>query len=244
LPFLIAYAFTVILCIVSRFVFLFILNKESFKDIKKEYLDEETKSILNDFTIVFFPFINLLFTLLMIAGIISILVDHSKVIGKEKPVKFKEKKRNKKLFKKNPELSSVQLLEKIYFEYESQLKNFEVAKANKLWILNFNQNLKMLIEDLKQSHNKPKISQLLLTYEVTFARILSILNESKEIEKELFEDLLFVSKDSIDYFIEEVQNLNKLENELFNESKETTRKRFIEELKVDLDFQKNRNNSF
>jgi hypothetical protein len=60
----------------------------------------------------------------------------------------------------------------------------------------------------------------------------------------LFEDLLFVSKDSIDYFIEEVQNVNKLENELFNESKETTRKRFIEELKVDLDFQKNRNNSF
>jgi hypothetical protein len=243
MPFVIAYVFTVVLCMISRSVFLFILNKESFKDIKKDYLDEETKSILDDFTITFFPFINLLFTLFIIVGIISILVDHSKAVGKEKPVKFKEKKRNKKLFKKNPELSSISTLEKIQFEYKIQLLNLDVSKASNLWILNFNQNLLILIEDLKKNHTKPKITQLLLTYEVTFARILSILNESNEIEKELYDELLFVSKDSINYFIEEVQNVNKLENELFNESKETTRKRFIEELKSDLDFQKNRNNS-
>jgi hypothetical protein len=59
MPFFIAYVFTVVLCMISRSVFLFILNKESFKDIKKDYLDEETKSILDDFTIIFFPFINL-----------------------------------------------------------------------------------------------------------------------------------------------------------------------------------------
>jgi hypothetical protein len=135
--------------------------------------------------------------------------------------------------KKYPEIVSLDILEKIYKIYENEVVNQE-------WVKKFTKNFSAVIELLNENHRNPEISHLLLNYEVTLTRILTILKESKQNDKNTFNILLVESKKTIELFEDDILYVkNKFDQVIFDKEEKLADKIF-EELEIEVAFQQKR----
>jgi hypothetical protein len=187
---------------------------------RRESESERAYDAENDilFIIIFIPVVNFVAFLILFIGLVF------------KYFKFAIKKYHQK---KYPEIVSLDILEKIYKIYENEVVNQE-------WVKKFTKNFSAVIELLNENHRNPEISHLLLNYEVTLTRILTILKESKQNDENTFNILLLESKKTIELFEDDILNAkNKFDQVIFDKEEKIANK-ILEELEVEASFQQKR----
>ena len=149
----------------------------------------------------------------------------------------KSEKQNKILIKKRPEMSVVITLSKILKIYTNELENGTMF----LDTLNVLKSTNRYIVD---NQEKPTIIKLLIEFELTFSRMLAILEDHFGTDEESFYGVINVANETINLFAAEVQKIKDNEYDLAKLANETTKARRIEELKEDLEFHKKRTESY
>jgi hypothetical protein len=205
---------------------------------------EKINSEENEFTIdpIYFlipmaNIFNLLFT-------ISIIFEHYKELKKNKE-SIKEKY---KMTKKYPQLNSLNVLKEIFetITFSSNV-NEEEDNINKPMSA---QEFKQMITFLKSNYQKDEYSQLLIKYEFSFIKLISIFKESNTIENKISEDILIPSNKLLRQFLNKVEEARKSieKNELIEkekklnidiETKDKTKERFINEINEEIKFHEN-----
>jgi hypothetical protein len=205
---------------------------------------EKINSEENEFTIdpIYFlipmaNIFNLLFT-------ISIIFEHYKELKKNKE-SIKEKY---KMTKKYPQLNSLNVLKEIFetITFSSNV-NEEEDNINKPMSA---QEFKQMITFLENNYQKDEYSQLLIEYEFSFIKLISIFRESITIENKISEDILIPSNKLLRQFSNKVEATRKTieKNELIekerkfnidNETKDKTKERFINEINEEIKFHEN-----
>jgi hypothetical protein len=94
----------------------------------------------------------------------------------------------------------------------------------------FIDKLKRNIEILETKLDVESYKNLLVQYDFTFARIISILKESSKLNENTQNKVLLTSKELIDGFLEESQQLLDKDNEMEFETQEVILNRFMKEL--------------
>mgnify|MGYP003483097695 CR=1 FL=1 len=160
-------------------------------------------------------------------------------ILKEEYPNVKKKIEKRKYAKKHPELVSLNILKDICKIYSDNLTNNKDTDSRKT-IIAFVNKLNSLIDTLETNHKKPDYARILSLYELSFALIKSTLEESKLVNEELTNELLLISKESIEQAMVEVQGLSDKETRMKNESNEVIRNSFINGLREDQAYHKKR----
>jgi hypothetical protein len=135
--------------------------------------------------------------------------------------------------KKYPELISLDILESICKIYKNEIGNHE-------YIENYCKNFSDLIELLKETHRNPEISHLLLNYEVTLTRILTVLKESKENDENTFKVLLLESKKTIELFEDDILDVKNKFDKIIFEKEEKIATKILEKLELEAVLQQKR----
>jgi hypothetical protein len=195
-----------------------ILNLLMFVPIYLKERRESQSTFVAEFTVILMPVVNFVAFLILFIGLVF------------KSFKFAIKKYHQK---KYPEIVSLDILEKIYKIYENEVVNQE-------WVKKFTKNFSAVIELLNENHRNPEISHLLLNYEVTLTRILTILKESKQNDENTFNILLVESKKTIELFEDDILHAkNKFDQVIFDKEEKIANK-ILEELEVEAAFQQKR----
>jgi hypothetical protein len=184
----------------------------------------------------FLPIVNIILAAVSLSDLVPGYLEKNKP-SKEKKKKQKELKRiekqNKLLLQKHPELGVVQTISKIlkiyYKEFENEIKFQDTFLSFK--------EINKYINDNKE---KPEVVKLLMEFEITFVRMLAILEDNVRAEKESFYEVMKVANETIDLFTTEVQKIKDGECNLEKLTNEKIKTRHIEELKEDLEFHKKR----
>ena len=91
---------------------------------------------------------------------------------------------------------------------------------------------------MKENNEKLAYKNLLIRYETSFARIISILTESGNVNSEMTKDLLLASKGNLDDFFEEIKTIKRNDETITTETEEVIRKRLLEEIEEERMLQK------
>jgi hypothetical protein len=126
-------------------------------------------------------------------------------------------------------------------KYCNNEKHWTSSKKPVIYLKEFKRNLSEVLEFLENNHNKSNVPHILLTYELTFTKILSILKESKKVNNRTTDEVLVAAKKSIDFFISEIQQVIKALNEIEVETEVVINKRYIDELEMDTNYHQERN---
>ena len=192
------------------------------KEIKEDPKFKEATLII--FISFFIPILN---------GILLFLV-----LKDEYPI-FRDNRKKKKFEKKHPELVSLNILKDIHNIYFDKIANIKDNDSKKTLIIIENK-LNYLVDILEAKHIKSEYSRILSLYELTLALIVSTIKESEQINAEITNEVLLVSKDSIEQIFLEVQQLENIEVNLENKSNEVIRKSLIDKIKEDQEYHRRR----
>ena len=188
---------------------------------------------------MFLPLLNILNSLVCVFNISAILTKKHMV------------KRNSK---KHPEIAALNVLKEILKKYKSEInlhnknamyRQIQIACNEEKGMefkkmVDLDWKFQSLFEYLEKECNKPEITKLFLENEITFTRILTIINESEKINEDLTSELLMISRETLMNFHSEVMSIKLKEEKIKNETEEATRNRLIEELKDEVMYQNNR----
>jgi hypothetical protein len=173
----------------------------------------------------FIPFINILVFLTLIIkmfNLFSVMEDKSKF---------------NKSFKKYPQLYTLDMLKEIKKIYEQEIKTtFESVEIDKLLMVK--RKLNTTIDLLEENYQETFFYQLLNSYEISFAKLLSIFKESLSIEKKVKDDVLFASRDLLEQFCDKVNSVIQNTDVIENEIKEKINERFIKDIREEINFHK------
>jgi hypothetical protein len=208
--------------IITILNFIFVLPT-FLKEVKNEP-EHVTPLYILSFLIVIFPIFNLYVLIYFL---------------KNNYPEFKEKLAKRKFKKKHPELISLNILKDIREIYSDHLTKDIDTKSRKT-IIEFVDMLHSLINILETNHQQAEFARILSLYELSFALIQSTLKESKLINDELTNELLLISKESIEQAIVETQEIIEKEIRVENESNEVIRNNLINGLKEDQAYHKKR----
>jgi hypothetical protein len=123
----------------------------------------------------------------------------------------------------HPENTSFKILKEILCLYTDS--SYAIEHFSK-----FIDKLKRNIEILETKLDVESYKNLLVQYDFTFARIISILKESSKLNENTQNKVLLTSKELIDGFLEESQQLLDKDNEMEFETQEVILNRFMKEL--------------
>jgi hypothetical protein len=188
----------------------------------------------------FVPILNIVFIVL------SLFDEIPEYLGKRRPIKEKKNKeknlkkefeknakQNKIRLQKNPSLGVVQTLSKILKIYTQEFTN-EMRFSDSLNVL---KNINQYVVD---NQEKPEIVKLLMEYELTLTRMLTIVEDGLGSDKESYYEVISVANDTIYMFDAEVQKIKDDEYELEKTVIGKTKERRIQELREDQEFHKKR----
>jgi hypothetical protein len=177
----------------------------------------------------FIPYLNILVFLTLVI----VLCSRFGTI-KDKP---KKSTFDKKILKKYPQLYTLDMLKEIKKMYEQEIKiTFKSEEIDKL--LTVKQKLNATIDFLEENYQETYFYQLLNSYEISFAKLLSIFKESLSIEKKVKDDVLFASRDLLEQFCDKVNSAIQNTDVIENETKEKINERFIKDIREEINFHK------
>jgi hypothetical protein len=210
---------------------IFIFNYDILKNNEDDFLLEPIN--------LFIPVINICIFLIFVITLVEKRKEHKKI--KES---IKEKY---KMTKKYPQLNSLNALKEV-FETITFNSNADIEDSiNKpLSPVEF----KQMITFLESNYQEYEYSQLLIKYEFSFIKLLSIFRESISIENKISDDIFIPSNKLLRQFSNKAEAArNTIEkNELIekerkfnidNETKDKTKERFINEINEEIKFHEN-----
>jgi hypothetical protein len=158
----------------------------------------------------------------------------------------REKREKKQHEQKNPGLVSINILNDIRSKYSDNISNTEdIDFINQL--IPIKSKLDSLIEVFLSNYQKPEFARVLSLYELSFSLIKSTIDECEQISDELTNEILLVSKDSIEQVFLEVEQILNIEiNQTNNkvifekETMEAIKKTFVNRIKEDQEFHSKR----
>jgi predicted RNase H-like nuclease len=151
--------------------------------------------------------------------------------------KSKNSNYDKKILKKYPQLNTFNMLKEIKKMYEQEIKiTFKNEEIDKFLVVK--QKLNETIDFLEENYQEDYFHQLLNSYEISFAKLLSIFKESLSIEKKVKDDVLFASRDLLEQFCDKVNSVIQNTDVIENEIKEKINERFIKDIREEINFHK------
>jgi predicted RNase H-like nuclease len=151
--------------------------------------------------------------------------------------KSKNSNYDKKTLKKYPHLNTLNMLKEIKKMYEQEIKiTFKNEEIDKFLVVK--QKLNETIDFLEENYQEDYFHQLLNTYEISFAKLLSIFKESLSIEKKVADDVLFAGRELLEQFCDKVNSRISNDDVIENETKEKIRERFVKDIKGEIEFHK------
>ena len=187
---------------------------------------------------LFIPLVNI-FALLIISAIA--LESDEKENNNKRKVSLKEKN---KMTKKYPQLNSLNSLKEIYdIIFISSLVKVEDKTKKPI----SEEELKQMITLLKNNYQKNEYAQLLMDYEISFIKLLSIFEECLNINEFILDEVLLSSRELLKQFTNKVQETreNIEKNELMEiekkrkiniQTKDKAKERFLKEINDEIRF--------
>jgi hypothetical protein len=188
------------------------------KGIKEKTMDEPSGDIVA-LIFLFVPIFNAMIFLFFFIPIVAPWIKKTIISAKKK---------------KHPQIVSLNILKNIHkqFELESN-KYFGPNKKTPQILETYVTNLDTINDYLKNNYQKTNISYILLSYEVTFKKVLESLQESEEFNNITRNKILASTHKIIDKFYDEILKIENKKIEIENMSEETIRNRIIKELESD-----------
>jgi hypothetical protein len=200
----------------------------------------------DDFIFSLIPIVNFAFMVGMIIEI-SLLYSEKNKSNRIKNNKY-FKLSNNKMTKKYPQLISLNALKEIYDTInESMYVRREVRKN----IRDFKNELQDIIIFLEKNYQTDEYYQLLIKYEISFIKCLSIFKDCIANNEIILDDVLNSSIELLEYFLKDVEETQKniekaareeklAKNKINTESKEKTKERYVKEIQEEIDLLKNK----
>jgi hypothetical protein len=148
----------------------------------------------------------------------------------------KEKQQHKQ---KYPGLVSINILKDIRNKYSDIIANTEDIELKKQ-LIPIENDLVSLIESLEANYQKPEFARIFSLYEITFVLLKSTIEESEQISDELTNEILLVSKNSIEQVLLEVEQVSNNKVMFEKETMEAIKKTFVDRIKEDQEYHSKR----
>jgi hypothetical protein len=190
---------------------------------------------------LFVPLVNI-FCLFLISGLAL-----DEVITNDNERKIFKKDSNK-MTKKYLQLNSLNALKEIFDLLTTPSNVIDMNSSEKSMSTN---KLAEIIIFLENNYQKDEYSKLLIDYEISFVKLVSIYNESINTHIVILDEILISSKELLNQFINEVNEVreNIVENSLTDkenkikfetEFREKSKERLLKEIDDEIQFHKNK----